>query len=62
MKVGSLFFQPMEKSSQARGRIRAVAAGLSHSYGNAGSPSHVCDVHHSSEQHQILNPLSKGRD
>ena len=32
-------------SSQARGRIRAVAAGLQHS----------------SQQHQILNPLSKAR-
>ena len=25
-------------------------------------PSHVCDVHHSSRQHQILNPLSESRD
>ena len=25
-------------------------------------PSHVCDLYHSSRQHQILNPLSKGRD
>ena len=25
-------------------------------------PSHVCDLHHSSQQHQILNPLSKARD
>ena len=24
--------------------------------------SHVCDLHHSSWQHQILNPLSKARD
>ena len=23
--------------------------------------SHVCDLHHSSEQHQILNPLRKAR-
>ena len=22
----------------------------------------ICDLHHSSQQHQILNPLSKGRD
>ena len=22
----------------------------------------VCDLHHSSQHHQILNPLSKGRD
>ena len=25
-------------------------------------PSHACDLHHSSQQHQILNPLSKARD
>ena len=25
-------------------------------------PSHVCDLHHSSWHHQILNPLSKARD
>ena len=25
-------------------------------------PSYVCDLHHSSWQHRILNPLSKGRD
>ena len=25
-------------------------------------PSHTCDLHHRSRQHQILNPLSKARD
>ena len=25
-------------------------------------PSYVCDQYHSSQQHQILNPLSKARD
>ena len=25
-------------------------------------PSHVCDLHHNSWQHQILNPLSRARD
>ena len=25
-------------------------------------PSRVCDPHHSSQQRQILNPLSKARD
>ena len=25
-------------------------------------PSHVCDLHHSSQQRWILNPLSKARD
>jgi len=34
-------------SSQARGRIRAVAAGLHHSQAT-GEPSHACDLHHSS--------------
>ena len=25
-------------------------------------PSHMCDLRHSSQQHQILNPLSEDRD
>jgi len=25
-------------------------------------PSHVCDLHHSSRQHRILNPLSEARE
>ena len=25
-------------------------------------PSHICDLHHSSQQRPILNPLSKARD
>ena len=25
-------------------------------------PSHICDLHHSLQQHQILNPLSEARD
>ena len=25
-------------------------------------PSHICDLHHSSRQHRILNPLSGARD
>ena len=25
-------------------------------------PSHICDLHHSSGQHQILNSLSEARD
>jgi len=24
--------------------------------------SHICDLHHSSQQHLTLNPLSKARD
>ena len=46
-------------SSQARGRIRDVAAGLHHSHSNVGSKLHL---HHSSRQCQILNPLSKAGD
>ena len=47
--------------SQARGLIGAVAAGLHHSHSSAGS-EHVFDLHHSSWQSQILNPLSKAWD
>ena len=25
-------------------------------------PSHICDLHYSSRQHQIPNPLSKAKD
>ena len=25
-------------------------------------PSHVCDLHHSPQQHRIPNPLTKARD
>ena len=28
----------------------------------ARDPSRVCDLHHSSQQHRILNPLSEARD
>ena len=41
---------------QARGRTRAVAAGVRHSHSN------TWDLHHSSRQRWILNPLSKARD
>ena len=47
--------------SQARGRIRAVAAGLHHGL-RTSDPSHIWDLHHSSWQHQTLNPLSEARD
>ena len=39
--------------SQARGRSGAVVM---------PDPSHICDLHHSSQQRQILNPLSEARD
>ena len=47
-------------SSQARGLIGSTAAGLypSHSMEDL---SHICDLHHSSRQHRILNPLSEVR-
>ena len=50
--------------SQARGPIRATAAGLHHSHSDSGSEplSHVCDLHHSSRQRGIHNPLSEARD
>ena len=39
-------------SSQARGPIRATAVSLHHSHSNSGSTP-VCDLYHSSGQHQI---------
>ena len=44
--------------SQARGPFRAVAAGLHHSHSHVGSWPHL-QLHHSSPQRQILNPLSE---
>ena len=41
--------------SQARGRVRATATATP-------DPSRVYDLHHSSEQLQILNSLSEARD
>ena len=47
--------------SQARCQIGAVSAGLYHSHSRTGS-SHVCNLHCSSRQYQILNPLSEAKD
>ena len=47
--------------SQARGPIRAAAAGLRQSHSNADLSS-ICDLHHSSWQRWILTPLIKARD
>ena len=47
--------------SQVRGHIGAVAAGLHQSHSNP-DPSHVCNLHHSSQQGRILNPLREARD
>ena len=49
------------EGSQARGLIGAVAAGLCQIHSNARSEP-VCDLHHSSEQRRILNPLREARD
>ena len=46
------------EGSQARGPIGTVAIDLCHSH----SKSCVYNLHHSSWQHQILNPLSRARD
>ena len=46
--------------SQASSLIGAVA--LAYAKATATQdPSHVCDLHHSSRQGQILNPLSEAR-
>ena len=48
-------------SSQAGGQIGAVGPSLHHSTAMP-DPNHVCDLHHSPPQCQILKPLSKARD
>ena len=47
--------------SQARGQIGAVAASLHHSQ-RTQDLSHLCNLHHSSRQCWILNPLREARD
>ena len=47
--------------SQARGPVGAKLP----AYATATAmqePSHICDLHHSSQQGQILNPLSEAKD
>ena len=48
-------------SSQARGRIAAAAEAYTTAIAMPG-PSHICDLCHSFQQCQILNPLSGARD
>ena len=48
-------------SLQARDPIRAVVSGLSQNHSN-WNLSHICDLHHSSQQLWVLNPLSKARN
>ena len=43
-------------NSQGRGQTGVVAATTMQ------GPNHICDLHHSSPQRRILNPLSKARD
>ena len=47
--------------SQTRGRIGAVASSPHHTTA-VQDPSCICNLHHSSKQCQILNPLSGARD
>ena len=46
---------------KARGPVGATAADLCHGH-TTQDPSHVCNLHHSSRQRWILNPLRKARD
>ena len=50
--------------SQSRCRIGATAASLCHSHSNTATqdPSRILDLHHSSWQLGILNPLNEARD
>ena len=45
--------------SQARGQIRAVLLAYARATPDL---SHICTLHHSSQQRGILNPLSEARD
>ena len=49
-------------SSQARGQIGAVAAPAYVIAIATQDPSRICNLHHSSQQHWILNPLNEARD
>ena len=46
---------------EAGGPIGATAAGLQHTTAT-WDPSHIYDLHHSSWQRRILNPLNQARD
>ena len=47
------------RGSQARGLIRAAAAAYARA---TAKPDPSRDLHHSSRQHRILNPLHEARD
>ena len=48
-------------SSQATDQIRAAAAKLPANTTAMPDPSHICNLHHSSWQHLVLNPLGEAR-
>ena len=49
--------------SQAGGLIGAIPACLHYTTATATpDPSHISNLHHSSQQRQTLNPLSEARD
>ena len=48
--------------SQVRGPNRATAAGPHTTAIAMQDPSHICDLHHSTWQRRVLNPLSEARD
>ena len=48
-------------SSQSRGRTEIQLLAYTTAIATP-DPSHICDLHHSSQQCQILNPLSGARD
>ena len=62
-KQGKLLFlgPHLQHMEAPMSRIGATAAGLRHSHSNLESEP-FCDLHHSSRQHQMPNPLSKARD
>ena len=49
------------RSLWARAQMRAVAADHPTATATLGM-NHICKLHHSLQQHQILNPLNKARD
>ena len=58
------FFWLLSFQGRSHGIWRFPGQGSSRSCGfrPMPEPSHVCNLHHSSLLHQILNPLSKARD
>ena len=47
----------------SQARVESELQLLAYSTATATSnPSRICDLHHSSQQHQVCNPLSKARD